>query len=206
MFGACFFRSPPKLKQQPRSRLGGGHGKIGVVSGVLQAWGPLLSSKVFPDFPLFLKNSSGKRGKRRNISCKPGNFNRAKTQKRFVHLSPIFSVLPTHTNFTRGELRTGRSLERNSLSSLPGDTNAPTHCYGGTGRNSFDDGARFVVSSNVDVYLPEIPKKVLAMWVFARTFPSRYRPVFLSSPRVALLWIGRKGKAGENQRSRSDLL
>ena len=36
-----------------------------------------------------------------------------------LHAPPIFRFLPTHGNFTRGELKIGYFLERNCLSSLP---------------------------------------------------------------------------------------
>ena len=50
-----------------------------------------------------------------------------------LHFPPIFPFLPTHNNdVTRGELKIGRSLERNCPCSLRGVSNAPTvpaHCY-----------------------------------------------------------------------------
>ena len=52
-------------------------------------------------------------------------------------IPPIFPFLPTSSDFTRGELKIGHSLEINCPSSLPGVSNAPSHCYGGTVRDSF---------------------------------------------------------------------
>ena len=46
-----------------------------------------------------------------------------------LYFRPTFLFLPAHSNFTRGELKIGRSLERTSPSSLPAVSNAPAHCY-----------------------------------------------------------------------------
>ena len=51
-------------------------------------------------------------------------------------IPPIVPLLPTYSNFTRGELKIGRSLQRNCPSSLPCVSSAPVHSYRGSVRFS----------------------------------------------------------------------
>ena len=71
---------------------------------------------------------------------------------------PIFSfVQSTHSNFTRGELKIGRSLDRNCQSSLPGVAKAPALL--GVQKFIFTTGQDSPKFPIFAMYLPKIPKK-----------------------------------------------
>ena len=72
---------------------------------------------------------------RRELFCDRARGTKTERDGTTMLIPLIFPFLPTYlvcNNFALGELKIGRSLEWNCLSSLPGVSNTPARCYRGS--------------------------------------------------------------------------
>ena len=90
--------------------------------------------------------------------------------------SSLFYLLKS--NFTRGELKIGRSVDRNCPSFLTGVSNAPALCYRGTATHFYDGqhspNLLFFQIPGICRILAKIPKKSVCLTSILRSIMSYY--------------------------------